>query len=221
MRRRFLDSSRLEGAERSIDLTMFILSDDATGRAVVAALGDCAKRGVEVRVTLDAVGCIRTSRKAARALRAAGAQMRTFLSLWHSPLRGRTNLRSHRKIAIVDGKMVFAGGMNIANEYMGAPLSEGTAPRWRDVAAIVRGPVAADATALFESDRAFCGGSSRRENEPRAATAITASGDASVQFVPIGPDMMSDTMYDLFLNGIFSARERVAIVTPYFIPDEA
>jgi cardiolipin synthase A/B len=211
----------IQGAKRSIDLTMFILGDDETGRAVVGALAERAKHGVEVRVILDAVGSLRTHRSAARTLREAGAQMRVFMPLRHSPIRGRSNLRSHRKVAIVDGDAVFAGGMNLANEYMGPPLKEEKAPRWRDVVAVVRGPVAADATALFESDWVFCGGSKRSANEDRAATPIAARGDARVQFVPIGPDMITDTMYDLFLNGIFTARERVAIVTPYYVPDDA
>jgi cardiolipin synthase len=210
----------IQGAERSIDLTMFILGDDGTGRAVIGALAERAKHGVEVRVILDAVGSLRTHRSAARALRAAGAQMRVFMPLRHSPIRGRSNLRSHRKIAVMDGEVVFAGGMNLANEYMGPPSSEGTVPRWRDVVAVVKGPVAADAAALFESDWVYCGGSRRPAND-RTTTAIASYGGARVQFMPIGPDMTTDTIYDVFLNGLFMARERIAIVTPYYLPDDA
>ena len=83
----------IQGAKRSIDLTMFILGDDDTGRAVVEALAERAKLGVDVRVILDAVGSLRTHRSAARALREAGAQMRVFVPLRHSPIRGRTNRR--------------------------------------------------------------------------------------------------------------------------------
>lgn len=208
-------------AERSIDLTVFILGDDATGRAVVAALADSARRGVAVRVILDAVGSIASHRAAARALHAAGAEVRLFMPLRHSPVRGRTNLRSHRKVVIVDGATVFAGGMNFAEEYMGLPNVEKNAPRWRDVAAIARGPVAADATSLFESDWVFCGGLKRPETDDQGAAPIAICGDSRVQFVPSGPDMTTDTMYDLFLNGIFQALERVALVTPYYVPDEA
>ena len=146
--------------------------------------------------------------------------MRVFMPLRHSPIRGRTNLRSHRKIAIVDGEVLFAGGMNLANEYMGPPQSEGATPRWRDVAAVVRGPAAADATALFESDWVYCGGA-RRPPDGRTATGTATSGDTRVQFMPIGPDMVTDTMYDVLLSGIFKARERIAIVTPYYVPDDA
>jgi cardiolipin synthase len=210
----------IEGAERSIDLTVFILGDDVTGRAVIEALAKSANRGVAVRVILDAVGSLRTHRTAARVLRDAGAETRVFMPLRHSPFRGRSNLRSHRKVVIVDGATIFAGGMNFADEYMGQPLDEKAPPRWRDVAAITRGPVAADALELFESDWAFCRGSRRAASHERAAT-TGAQGEARVQFVPSGPDMTTDTVYDLFLNGIFRARDRVAIVTPYYVPDDA
>ena len=209
------------GARRSIDLTMFILGDDATGRAFVDALAGRASSGVAVRVILDAVGCARTRRHAARVLGAAGVEVRAFMPLWHSPVRGRTNLRSHRKLAVFDGEQVFAGGMNLANEYMGLPAPAADPPRWRDVAAVVRGPIAADASTLFESDWRFCGGSARAV-DPSSGPAIDAGrGDETVQLVPSGPDMLTDTVYDLFLTGIFRARERIAIVTPYYVPDEA
>jgi cardiolipin synthase len=210
----------IQCAQRSVDLTMFILGDDATGRAVIGALAERAKHGVEVRVILDAVGSMRSRRIAARALHTAGAQMRVFMPLRHSPIRGRTNLRSHRKIAIVDGEVLFAGGMNLAHEYMGPPMTEGTAPRWRDVAVIVKGPAAADATELFESDWVYCGGSVRSAND-RVAKTVATCGETRVQFMPVGPDMTTDTMYDVLLSGIFKARERVAIVTPYYVPDDA
>jgi cardiolipin synthase len=209
------------GARRTIDLTTFILGDDATGRAVVEALAERARHGVDVRVILDAVGCARTFRGAEKALRAAGAEVRAFMPFWHSPLRGKTNLRSHRKLVVVDGEHVMAGGMNLAREYMGTPLPEGEEPRWRDVAAVASGPVAADAAALFESDWAFCGGAARTSSAGAPAAAGEPRGDARVQLVPSGPDMLGDTIYDLFLNGIFRAEERILIVTPYYVPDEA
>jgi len=234
--------TRVQGAERSIDLTMFILGNDDTGRAMVAALVQRAQQGVRVRVILDAVGSMRTQRWARRQLEPAGARVRLFMPLRHSPVRGRSNLRSHRKIAIIDDEALFTGGMNLANEYMGPVLAESTHPndaaqepaRWRDVAAIVRGPVTADALALFESDWDFCGGSRQAQPNPTslAETAAVSSRDMDpsnageldgerVQFVPSGPDITSDTLYDIFLTQIFNARDRVAIVTPYYVPDDA
>jgi cardiolipin synthase len=202
-------------SERTIDLTFFILSDDATGRAVVEALAARAASGVDIRVILDAVGSSRTRRRAAATLGKVGAGVRAFMPLLHSPIRGRTNLRSHRKLAVFDGRHVFAGGMNLAEEYMGPAPSPG---RWRDVAAVVSGPVAADAEAVFESDWSYCGGSRRPAASQTSAPAT--AGEERVQVVPSGPDRVADTLYDLFLSAIFGARERVAIVTPYYVPDD-
>ena len=93
----------VSNAERTIDLTMFILGHDTTGRAVVDALAARASRGVSVRVILDAVGSSRSKRHAAATLGKVGAEVRAFMPLAHSPIRGRTNLRSHRKLAVFDG----------------------------------------------------------------------------------------------------------------------
>jgi cardiolipin synthase len=211
----------IDGATRTVDLTMFILGSDATGHAVVEALAQRASSGVSVRVILDAVGSSGSIRRAAEILRRAGGEVRTFMPLAHSPIRGRTNLRSHRKLAVFDRQHVFAGGMNLATEYMGPARTTPGEPRWRDVSAVSSGAVAADADAMFESDWAFCGGSPRAAAvESAPDDAASTFGDAVVQLVPSGPDRITDTLYDLFLTGIFAANERVALVTPYYVPDE-
>jgi cardiolipin synthase A/B len=207
----------IAASERTIDLTMFILGHDVTGHAVVEALAARAANRVKVRVILDAVGSSRSRRYATSALAKVGAEVRSFMPLAHSPIQGRTNLRSHRKQAIFDRRHVFAGGMNLADEYMG--LAAPKEPRWRDVAAVTSGPVAADAEAMFESDWAYCGGSPRDAVGPEP-TAPSPPGNAIVQVVPSGPDRTTDTVYDLLLSGIFAARDRVAIVTPYYVPDD-
>jgi cardiolipin synthase len=207
----------IAASERTIDLTMFILGRDATGDAIVAALAERAAKGVSVRVILDAVGSTASRGHAAATLAKVGAEVRSFMPLWHSPVRGRSNLRSHRKLAVFDEVHVFGGGMNLANEYMGPTAS---ATRWRDVAAVTSGPVAADAEAMFESDWVYCGGSPRKRSDAGPADAREPRGSAVVQVVPSGPELLTDTVYDLFLTGIFEARSRVAIVTPYYVPDD-
>jgi cardiolipin synthase len=207
----------LIGAARtSIDLTVFILGNDEVGWAVVRALIERARAGVKVRVLVDAIGSSRIKRQAARKLASVGAELRSFMPLFHAPIRGRTNLRSHRKFAIVDGQQVFLGGMNIALEYMGPTPRPG---RWRDLAAVVSGPVAADAEQLFAADWAFAGG----EPQPAGTTAPSPrpEGQAMMQFIPSGPDMRSDTFYDALLTALFAARRQVALVTPYYVPDDS
>jgi cardiolipin synthase len=206
----------IRDAQRSIDLTMFILGHDATGRAVIDALAERADKGVRVRLILDSVGCPRSRFYAREKLR-LNAEVRLFMPLTISPIRGRTNLRSHRKLVIVDRERVFGGGMNFADEYMGNGPRPNGEPRWRDVAAVVRGPVALDAEAMFESDWAFAGGK-RREDAPAP---VPPSGEETVQLVPSGPDFVTDTVYDLLLTAITEARTRIALATPYYVPDDA
>lgn len=205
----------ITAARRRIDLTIFILGDDATGWSVVDALAARAKAGVQVRVILDAIGSSKIKRRATRAIRAAGGEALSFMPLLHAPLRGRNNLRCHRKIAVFDGLHVFLGGMNIAEEYMGPAEREG---RWRDLAGVASGPIAADAEALFESDWAFCGG--KAFGGSPATRAPSGAGDAKLQFVPSGPDMVEDTFYSAVLTALFVAAARVVIVTPYYVPDD-
>lgn len=206
--------AQIRGARRSIHLTMFLLGDDAVARSLVEALAERARAGVEVRVILDAVGSMHTARAAGCVLREAGGELRIFMPLCRAPLRGRANLRSHRKLVIFDGAALFTGGINLAEEYLGpAPLPG----RWRDFAAIVAGPVAFDAEELFAADWEFCGGA--RGELAAVDPPAPIVGGAVLQLVPSGPDVRSDAFHDALVTAISSAKERVAIVSPYFIPD--
>ena len=203
----------IQSAQRTIDLTIFILGNDEVGRSVVDALAARARAGVRVRLLLDAVGSRPILSTAARELGGAGGEVRSFMPLIHAPVRGRSNLRSHRKIAIFDGRRAFLGGMNIALQYMG-PTPRPS--RWRDLASLVEGPVAADAAQLFAADWAFAG----REEPVRVSEVPPAAGEAVLQLVPSGPEMATDTFYDALVTALYSARFHVACVSPYYVPDD-
>src|SRR5262249_23317623 len=160
----------------SIDLTIFILGNDEVGESVVSALAARAHAGVRVRLLLDAVGSRPMLSRARHVLGPAGGQVRAFMPLIHAPVRGRSNLRSHRKIAVFDGRRVFLGGMNMALEYMGPTPRPG---RWRDLACLVEGPVVADAAQLFAADWAFVG----KEDPVRVSEVPLPAGNAVVQLV--------------------------------------
>jgi len=205
--------SAIAGAQRSIDLTVFILGNDEVGTSIVDSLAARARGGVRVRLLLDAVGSRPIFPRAMRELSAVGGAVRSFMPLLHAPLRGRSNLRSHRKFAIVDGRRVFLGGMNMALEYMGPTPRPG---RWRDVACLLEGPVAADAAQLFAADWAFAG----KEDPERVTEVPSPSGNAVLQLVPSGPEMATDTFYDALVTALYSAQSQVACVTPYYVPDD-
>jgi len=206
----------MKGAEKRLYVTMFILGNDDTGKSFVRVMCEQAKRGVDVRLILDAVGSRGMLRHATRELTEAGGKVRVFMPLLHVPFRGAGNLRCHRKLVIADGVRVFTGGMNLAIEYLGSAPHDG---RWRDLGAIAEGSVAESAEELFLSDWRFCG----REKDTGARPerlAPKSGGDARLQLVPSGPDRPDDALYDALLVAIGRANTRVRIVTPYSIPDE-
>jgi Phosphatidylserine/phosphatidylglycerophosphate/cardiolipin synthases and related enzymes len=205
----------IEHAQKSIDITTFILGNDVTGAAVLAALTRKAEQGVRVRMLLDALGSFRVSKKMLAPLLAAGGRCAFFMPMMHLPFRGRANLRNHRKMIIADNATAILGGMNIAREYMGATANTRI---WHDLALIVKGPVLADVYRVFRSDWQFA---AKQETEKEYAPAPDGAGETiALQLVPSGPDVAGDPLYDSIISALFKAQHRVWIVTPYFIPDE-
>jgi len=202
-------------AENRIDIATFILGDDETGAAIVEALAAKARAGVKVRLLFDDLGTFRPPRAALAELRNAGGRHASFMPMLHRPFRGRANLRNHRKMAIFDGRGAVVGGMNLAAEYMGKAESDG---RWRDLSLEVSGPVVADFQHVFCSDWEFASGESS-EAGPVPAESEESDG-VFLQLVPSGPDVDGDPLHDAILDFIFAARQRLWLVTPYFVPDE-
>ena len=204
----------VESAERRVWAELFVLGDDAVGRAFIGALAARAAGGLDVRLLLDAVGSRPLGRQALAPLVEAGGHVARYEPVLHVPFRGRANLRDHRKIVVADEARAWAGGMNVATEYLGPTPEPG---RWRDLAFRVAGPAAAVYAALFRSDWAFAS----RSPLPGALPVAPPAGDSTIQVVPAGSDVAADALYDLVLSLAFGARERLWVVTPYFVPDEA
>ena len=203
-----------ESAEQSVWAELYILGDDDVGRAFLDVLARRAGEGLDVRLLLDAVGSRPLPKARHAALRAAGGHVAFFEPVLHRPFRGRSNLRDHRKIVLADERRVWAGGMNVAHEYLG-PTPD--AARWRDLAFRLDGPAVATYGALFRSDWAFAS----QVALPSQAPVPAAAGRTTVQVVPSGPDVAEDALFDLVLSLAFAARERLWMVTPYFVPDDA
>ncbi|MGH7442632.1 MAG: phospholipase D-like domain-containing protein, partial [bacterium] len=202
-------------AHVSIELATFIFSRDPVGDAVLAALVAKARAGVKVRVLLDSVGAFMARSSSFKELKASGGRVAFFMPLFHPPWRGRTNLRNHRKILVVDGARALVGGMNVAKEYMGPGLDPA---RWIDLALRCEGAAVGDLLDVFEEDWAFA---ARAALSARLGTPpVPGTGDCSLRIVGSGPDVEGDPLYDALLSLIFEARERIWIATPYFIPDE-
>lgn len=204
----------IDRAERSVALSSYIFDDDRAGRPFVAALERATARGVATRVLVDGIG-VRYSKTPVTALlakaRVPHALFRPKPFPFALPL---VNLRNHRKILVVDGRIGFTGGMNIRE---GALLSLSPRHPMRDLHARVEGPVVSQLAEAFADDWMF-------------ATDETLSGDAwfpppavrggvVARAVTSGPDEDFETIRLSLLGAIASARRSVRIVTPYFLPD--
>lgn len=214
-------NAALEGAianaRHHVHLEYYLFRPDETGRRYLALLEEKARQGVEVRLLYDSVGSVWLTSSVLRRLRAAGGKAFPFLPV--HPLRRpfRANFRNHRKIAVIDGEVAFTGGANIGDEYAGI-VRRRFAP-WRDTHSQISGPAVHLLQEVFAEDWYFATG----EDLSRDAYFPPQSrrGDALVQVVASGPDSSNEIIHRLFFSAITTARERVWLTTPYFIPDRA
>jgi len=208
-------ASLIEGAEKYIHMTTFILGRDDTGRAIVELLAKKAEEGVRVRLLLDALGCLRTRGRFVDPIRRAGGEVEVFMPVLPVRRKWSANLRNHRKILVVDGQKAMVGGMNIAEQYVGSTANP---KRFLDTAAIVSGPAVTDLDAIFASDWDFA---TDEENDFPGQKAEAIPDGTLAQIAASGPDTPGDAIYDAIITAIMEAKQRIWITTPYFIPDEA
>lgn len=210
----------IDSARHSLDVCTFVLGPDEVGERVAQALVRCAQRGVNTRLLVDAVGGWRTPGAMLRQLERQGVAVRRFMPLLHNPMRGRTNLRNHRKMAVADGVRLWSGGRNLASEYFIDCPGE---PAWTDLSFDVHGPLAALARAQFRADwRAATGRVRFTGHSPAPHGARTGPHEGALtQWVPSGPDQPDDTIHALLLTGAYHAQQRIIAITPYFVPDVA
>ncbi len=206
----------IDNAEGSITLVTYIFDVDEVGLDFKAALVRAHRRGVEVRVLVDGLG-LRYSRSSMVAeLQSAGIPAASFLPTLVPGLFRYANLRNHRKIMVVDGRLGFTGGMNIR---VGHWLSRKPASPVRCLHASVRGPAVADMQRTFATDWAYATGEELLGHPWFARHEL--AGELLVRGIPDGPDTDLDNMPNVMLGALAAARERVRIVSPYFLPDEA
>jgi cardiolipin synthase len=199
-------------SQKSVHLSTYIFDADATGRIFVDALVNAALRGVDVRLIVDSLG-EKYSRPVTRDLfKGTPVKLERFLPLRYG---GYVNLRTHRKILVVDGTVAFTGGMNIGGRHMV------NSPVWKNPVAdmhfMVEGPIVAYLQRVFLEDWYFVA----RElvSDPVYFPNLVAKGDALVRSVSDGPDKEFRKLHWLIMGGLSCARKSVQIMTPYFIPD--
>ncbi|HTY94911.1 MAG TPA: phospholipase D-like domain-containing protein [Steroidobacteraceae bacterium] len=199
----------IAGAGRSVWLATYIFETDAVGRKFIDALAAAAARGVQVRVLVDGVGEWYSWPRAVSELRRAGVRARRFLPPRLVPPRLSLNMRNHRKLLLVDGKVGFLGGMNIGGREVG----RAGVRRMADLHFKVRGPVLQQLGEAFRIDWLF----SARETLS-VPEAPPASGECTCRVITEGPDEDNDKLVSVMLAAVSLAREQLLMMTPYFIP---
>jgi len=212
----------IRGAQDYVHVEFYILQADDSTDNFFRAMEEAAARGIPVRVLLDywANRWKPKYRETVRRLEAMGADWHVMLPV--QPLRGRIqrpDLRNHRKLLVIDGTVGFLGSQNITDSSYNLPKNIRQGLHWVDLMVRVDGPVVASLNAVFLSDYY-----AETDTVPEGIdiTRIeTGAGDLDCQIVPSGPGFEVENNLRLFLGLLYAAQERIMIVSPYFVPDEA
>ena len=206
----------IDAAKKSVGLCSYIFRDDSAGEAFISALIRAHQRGVQVRVLIDGIGSGYFRSGTNDRLRRAGVPVDRFLHSyvpWKTPF---LNLRNHRKLMVVDGRIAFTGGINLGRENV---LSANPPHPVRDTHFRLEGPVVEQLVEAFADDWLF----QTREkllNEDWFP-ALEPAGGAVARTITSGPDEDLEQIEFVVLHAITCARRSIRVVTPYFLPPEA
>ncbi len=208
----------IKGAQRSIALQSYIFDHDEVGGELAQALIDAQTRGVVVRVLIDAVGSKYSRPPIVRMLEKGGVRTALFMQPVIGVRLVYANLRSHRKLLVVDGTHGFTGGMNIRAGFVTAIAKEKVT---RDTHFQVSGPVVYQLMINFAHDWQFTTqekltGSVWFSTDPAD---FVEQGSVPLRCVPSGPDATLGSTHDMLLGALSVAQQHVRIQSPYFLPD--
>lgn len=206
----------LRRATKSIFLQYYIFNDDTIGNQIADILIEKAHQGVDVKVIYDNVGSFHTKRKFFKRLKNAGVDTHPFLRVTFPQLANRINWRNHRKIVVIDGRIGYIGGMNIADRYYeGTP----TDIAWRDTHFRIVGDIVEALTYSFVVDWNF-------KNQPKSleypkVPPVNFENNVGMQLITSGPLDSWENVALGFLKAISCAKRSIFIQTPYFLPTDA
>nr|WP_320057613.1 cardiolipin synthase [uncultured Bacteroides sp.] len=204
----------LSKAKHHIHMEYYIIEDDAVGRLVRDVLIDKARSGVEIRIIYDDVGCWHVPNRFFEEMKDEGIEVRAFLKVRFPLFTSKVNYRNHRKIVVIDGRVGFVGGMNLAERYIRG-VKWGV---WRDTHILIEGKAVHGLQTAFLVDWYFV--DRTIVSSSRYFPRIEPCGKALAQIVtsdPIGP--WKEIMQGLTI-AISGAKKYFYMQTPYFLPTE-
>jgi cardiolipin synthase len=214
-------AAEVDTATSFVHVEFYILSMDGATAGFFDALERAAARGVTVRVLLDhwASSHCRDYKATIARLTSMGAQWHLMLPV--QPLHGRyqrLDLRNHRKLLVVDGRVGFVGSQNVIDRSYNKKKNVSRGLQWQELMCRIEGPVVASIDLVFATDWYMESGEQLAAAVPEAAS---VSGDLACQVVPSGPGFPVENNLQLFLSLLYSARDRIIITSPYFVPDDS
>jgi cardiolipin synthase len=206
--------NELRNASEHIHMQFYIIENDNFGREVAAVLMEKARNGVEVRLIYDSVGCWNVDKDFFEQMRCAGVYVESFLKVRFPLLTNKANYRNHRKIVVIDGRVGFVGGCNVADRYING-VDWG---KWRDTMLMVKGAAVHGLQASFLVDWYFS--NSTLVSGKRYFPHVGKEGNTIMQIVTSNPVGEVRTIISGLVKLISAAKGYVFLQTPYFMPDE-
>ncbi|MEG2098925.1 MAG: cardiolipin synthase [Mucinivorans sp.] len=207
----------LNDARHSIHLEYYIIEADNLGHEIAEILCRKAREGVEVRLLYDDVGSWSLPRGYLKMLREAGVELAKFMPVVFPWFTSKANYRNHRKVIVIDGRIGFTGGLNIADRYING-TKHGI---WRDTHLRIEGPAVRMLQMTFVTDWYFSSKILLRERSRYFPELKKSKGTTAVQIALSGPDSPYAAIMQAFFAAITSAKHHIYISTPYFLPGEA
>jgi cardiolipin synthase len=202
----------IDSARDYLLVQFFIIHDDGLGRKFQEHLIRSAQAGVKIYFLYDEVGCHKLPRKWLAALCESGVRVEGFKTTRGWGNRFQLNFRNHRKLVLADGREALTGGLNVGDEYMGHSKRFGP---WRDTHLRVRGPAVQAAQLAFIEDWNWA----TDEVPSLRWTPAPSDADESALVLPTGPADAAELCSLAFIRAVNSARRRLWISSPYFVPD--
>ena len=203
-------------AKDHIHLDTYIIEDDALGNLVADALIDKVREGVEVRLIYDDVGCWKVKNRFFERMIKAGVRVQAFMPVRFPAFTGKVNYRNHRKLCVIDGKVGFIGGMNIALRYVKGDKKQA----WRDTHLRIEGGGVYAIQRAFLVDWYFVDRTlvTNRQYYPPVSAHI--HNNCLVQIVTSSPISPWPDIMQGYVRILLQARKYVYMETPYFLPTE-
>ena len=203
-------------ARDHVHIETYIICDDPLGRLVADALIDKAKAGVEVRFIYDDVGCWNVPSSFFERMRSAGIEVHAFMPVKFPAFTSKVNYRNHRKLCVIDGRVGYIGGMNIAIRYV-----KGDGRRlWRDTHLRIKGRAVYGIQRAFLVDWYFVDRTLISHRRYYPAQDVAVDNDCIMQIVTSSPVSKWPEMMQGYVRILLEAKHYVYMETPYFLPTE-